>query len=542
MASNGIVDHRGSDEDGIMERLYTRLGWRIVLAYPVVFTLVSGWYVSLTLIIYVNAHVVGLSRRQVVDLVAWTIPVTLLGAALGVAFAVRACRPLRRHAAGEIGPEEAWHAVARLPWQLMRQVYLISSLYTLPAGLWILARVEGLQTPVIAVLLAGCAAVFAYALAAYSVFPLVLLRPVLRSIQKEFEGPTPPGSGIRVVQRLAIVAPALAVATAMFGAEIGVEWRQDPWSLLRQMIAAALFGGIVALPVATAFARSVNQPIADLIAGAKRIESADYTTQVPELTTDEFTELARSFNAAMRGLGERQKLAGEKAALLEEVKASRVRLVAAADESRKRIERNIHDGAQQQLVALALDLRLLEEMAQTMTTEQIEVAARQASQCAKEALADLRELAHGLHPAILTTDGLGPALSNLAARTKVPVSVDVLGERFAEPVETAAYFVAAEALANVAKYARATQASVSVVAHNDKLVVSVSDDGIGGAHAGPGSGLAGLADRLAAVDGVLYVHSPVSEGTTVVAEIPIDRSVPLLRPVPARLRPGRRTV
>jgi signal transduction histidine kinase len=224
----------------------------------------------------------------------------------------------------------------------------------------------------------------------------------------------------------------------------------------------------------------------------------------------------------MSGLSERQKLSRENLELLDEVKASRARIVAASDASRRRIERNLHDGAQQRLVAVALDLSILQDLASTMSPEEVHAAIGQASNDIKDALAELRELARGLHPAVLSTDGLAPALNQLATRSKLPVAVNVPNSRLPAEVETAAYFVAAEALANVAKYSRASHASVSVEAGHGRVLVYVCDDGIGGAKVGNGTGLAGLADRVEALDGKLTVESPAGHGTTVMAEIPVD--------------------
>ena len=151
----------------------------------------------------------------------------------------------------------------------------------------------------------------------------------------------------------------------------------------------------------------------------------------------------------------------------------------------------------------------------------------QATNDVKEALAELRELARGLHPSVLTTDGLSYALDQLAARAKIPVTVRATAERFPPAVESAAYFVAAEALANVAKYAHASQTRVAAEVVDGELVVEIADDGIGGASLGVGTGLAGLADRVAALDGNLRIDSPVGFGTRVTARIPMNGRVAL---------------
>ncbi|MET0731412.1 MAG: sensor histidine kinase, partial [Solirubrobacterales bacterium] len=204
----------------------------------------------------------------------------------------------------------------------------------------------------------------------------------------------------------------------------------------------------------------------------------------------------------------------------QELKASRARIVAAADEARRRLERDLHDGAQQRLVALALNLRL----AATKLETDPEAAAALLSETATElgeATTELRELARGLHPAVLSDRGLRPALEALAGRAPLPVELDASQpERLPEAVESASYFVVAEALTNVARYAHASRAEVSVSRENGEVEVSIRDDGVGGADPEAGSGLRGLADRVAALDGRLEVVSPPGAGTTVRAVIP----------------------
>jgi PAS domain S-box-containing protein len=202
--------------------------------------------------------------------------------------------------------------------------------------------------------------------------------------------------------------------------------------------------------------------------------------------------------------------------------ASRARIVEAGDAERRRLERNLHDGAQQQLVSLAVQLRLVDARLESDPDR-----ARQELVDAREqlgrALDELRELARGIHPAILTDGGLGPALSALATRAPVPVEVtDVPGDRLPEPVEAAAYYLIAEAVTNVAKHAQASHVSVSVRRDDGRVVVHVVDDGVGGADADAGSGLHGLADRVEALHGRLQIDSPRGGGTRIEAQIPVD--------------------
>jgi signal transduction histidine kinase len=215
-------------------------------------------------------------------------------------------------------------------------------------------------------------------------------------------------------------------------------------------------------------------------------------------------------------LGSSQRQLQARVAALE---ASRDRAVDSAEAERRRIERDLHDGAQQRLVALAMDLGMARAKLATDPAAATALVG-EAHEEAKRALAELRDLARGIHPAVLADRGLDAAISALAARSPVPVEVEVDAERLPAPVESAAYFVVAEALANAAKHARAAEIGVRIARHRDLLIVEVMDDGAGGADPARGSGLRGLADRVAAVDGRLTVTSPAGGPTVVRAELP----------------------
>ncbi|HST17575.1 MAG TPA: histidine kinase [Gaiellaceae bacterium] len=198
---------------------------------------------------------------------------------------------------------------------------------------------------------------------------------------------------------------------------------------------------------------------------------------------------------------------------------SRARIVQAADSERRRLERNLHDGAQQRLVSLLLALRLIERRLAEDEELADQVAAARAELAA--ALEELRELAHGLHPAVLTTHGLGAALQALAARSQLPVELDIeLEERPPLQVEAAAYYVVAESVANAQKHAQAHAIRVAVRGREAELEVRVADDGVGGAEPSADSGLVGLVDRVDALGGTLEVESPAGGGTSIDARLP----------------------
>jgi signal transduction histidine kinase len=208
-------------------------------------------------------------------------------------------------------------------------------------------------------------------------------------------------------------------------------------------------------------------------------------------------------------------------ARVDHLRTARQRIIAAADAERRRIERDLHDGAQQRMVAVAVTLGIAEARFKNDPAGALELL-KQAREEAQAAVKELRELARGIHPAVLSDHGLGPALEALASRAPVPVDVCGVPDRpLPHDVEVCAYFVTAEALTNVAKYAHATCASVELSLEDDRLRVQVRDDGIGGADLNSGTGLRGLRDRVDALDGDLEIDSPPGGGTTVTAEIPL---------------------
>jgi signal transduction histidine kinase len=236
---------------------------------------------------------------------------------------------------------------------------------------------------------------------------------------------------------------------------------------------------------------------------------------VPALARAE-ASLQVTIAQALLGPREGARLAAE----VEEERARRRLALDAAEAERRRIERDLHDGAQQRLSALALDLGMAREKLASDPAAASELLDR-AHGDAKQALGELRSLARGIHPALLTDRGLGPAVEALAARAALPVEVTVdLPRRPPATVESAVYFTVAEALTNVARHAQASTAAVSVACHDDLLVVEVRDDGRGGADPSGGTGLAGLADRMAGLGGTLRVDSPPGGPTVVGAEIP----------------------
>jgi signal transduction histidine kinase len=277
--------------------------------------------------------------------------------------------------------------------------------------------------------------------------------------------------------------------------------------------AGGLAGSILLVVVFAGYlTRAIVRPLRRAAGMAGRLAAGDLGARLPQRGIGEIGVLESSFNSMASSLEESRA----------EVAASRARIVAAADQARRRIERDLHDGIQQRLVSLVLDLRATEAAVPAESPELQAQLARVAGGLTG-ALDELREISRGIHPAILSGGGLGPALKALARRSVVPVELDVqVPGRLPEQVEVAAYFVVSEALANAAKHARASVVQVEAWTRDGSLRLSVRDDGVGGAVSGQGSGLIGLTDRVSALGGTISVASPTGEGTTLLVDLPVS--------------------
>ena len=282
----------------------------------------------------------------------------------------------------------------------------------------------------------------------------------------------------------------------------------------RAILAAAIgvAGSILLILLFTGYlTRVIVRPILRAAAMADRLAGGDLQTRMPETGVGEIGALEHSFNA----------MAGSLQATQAELAASRARIVAAADETRRRIERDLHDGTQQRLVSLGLELRLAQSNVPPDLAE-LDAEIGRVAHGLDGAVDDLREIARGIHPAILSEGGLVPALRTLARRSAIPVELEVEAEsRLPEQVEVAAYYVVSETLTNTTKHARASRVRVAVEEADGTLQLSIGDDGIGGADPVRGSGLIGLRDRVEALGGSLDVTSVPGDGTQVVARLPV---------------------
>jgi signal transduction histidine kinase len=236
---------------------------------------------------------------------------------------------------------------------------------------------------------------------------------------------------------------------------------------------------------------------------------------LPDQTEDRLAEFTELVGTAIANAQSRTELS-----------ASRARIVAAADETRRRIERDLHDGIQQRLVSLALKAQMIEMMT-PRPAGHIQGELSRLAYGLGTVLDELREISHGIHPALLSESGLGPALEALARRSPVPVELDLnLGLRLDKHVEAAGYYIASEAITNSAKHAQASVIDVCVEARDGALTLSISDDGVGGADPSRGSGIIGLRDRVEALGGTILVLSPSGQGTTLHVQLPADPTLP----------------
>jgi len=344
-------------------------------------------------------------------------------------------------------------------------------------------------------------------LALYGIAPLILLT----------------GPALFVASTLLARTAHGAVGTAIV--DLGSE---APPGMLRDALARALGDATLQLafrlPDGSGYLDTAGQPADPARPGAGRAvtplaEGGD-AVLIHDGGLEHEPQLTRLTAAAASMALEHSRLQAEVRAQLEQVRASRARIVEAGDDARRRLERDLHDGAQQRLVTLSLALGLARNRAEA-SDPQLQALLESAAKEAREAIAELRELARGIHPAVLTETGLSGAVQALAERSPVATTITAVPPgRFPAPVEATAYFVVSEALANVAKHAVATNAEVSVRELAGRVVVQVSDNGVGGALPDAGSGLRGLADRVAAVGGSLRIDSPPGRGTRLEADIP----------------------
>jgi signal transduction histidine kinase len=290
--------------------------------------------------------------------------------------------------------------------------------------------------------------------------------------------------------------------------------REDADDAARRAVALAsvgLAGSVVLILLLTGYlGRVVVLPVRHAAAMAGRLAGGDLSVRMPETGPAEIGTLERSFNT----------MAGSLETSHADLAESRARVVAASDQTRRRIERDLHDGTQQRLVSLGLELRSAEAMVPPELTELRDQLSDTADGLSG-AIEELQEISRGIHPAILSKGGLGPALKTLARRSAIPVELRVDADgRLPEPVEAAVYYVVSEALTNAAKHSNASVVEVDVASADAAVRLSIRDDGVGGAAPGEGSGLIGLMDRVQALGGEIEIESASGSGTSLRVRMP----------------------
>jgi signal transduction histidine kinase len=455
--------------------------------------------------------------------VAWIGLPLLLGAAAACRWLMRLDRRAANHyLATHIPPVPGGVATSGNPWR--RSLDILSD-----RALWRMVALLATKPPLIV------------CLCAVALVPLALLAELISlGVQGvgglgtiDYLGPWPLGWGLGLVL-LAMVPAAAVLVVATLDAlhallsTIGralLSPRAAPSGPVREMLAESLGDRSVAiaywLPDREAFVDEAGRPVALPEPGSGRAWTAveqdgrRVAAIVHDAALDTTPELVHAAAAASSLAIDNERLKADLRARVEDLRVSRLRIV----EARRRIERDLHDGAQQQLLALALELRVLRA---SISDPEAGPLVDALGVRLDAALSDLRELARGIHPAILTRSGLEPAVAALAERAPLTVHVESsLDGRLSPAVEAAAYFVVAEALNNVARYAEASEARVHLRPDGEGgIVVRVTDEGVGGADPSAGSGLRGLQDRLAVVDGVLTIDSPPGSGTRLEARIP----------------------
>jgi signal transduction histidine kinase len=510
-----------SDRKRAVRRLFWQ-AWRGALAGNAVAVVVIGTTMAVSMGVYAPEVPYGRLMRQLVIIAVAMTPPTLLGTIIAgkwlIARSMGWFTESRAPTPKELRRFAAWPRVVALvnlvAWALIfaaHTEYLTHVIET-PFGSWTLPK---------------AAAIYGYGYFVGTALAYLLVERRFRPYQeallpRDVEAwPRSLGIGLRLMAAWFTVSGAPLMLIAFTWVGLTARQRVAAAPALR---ATALVAAAVGMLVFLIAGRTITGPIRRLQAAQRRVAGGDLSVHVDVEQTGEIGQLEAGFNHMVDGLAvlgsDNARLQEELRTQLEEVRASRIRIVEAADAERARIERNLHDGAQQRLLSVAFAVRAAERSVRAGDAgadEQLRLALCELD----AAMTELRELARGIHPAILDEEGLGPALASLAERAAVPVELDVrLPERLPSAVEVTAYFVAAEALTNIARYADASTATIDAEVTGGALNLRIRDDGKGGADPQFGSGLRGLLDRISALGGEFAVDSREGAGTSVIARIP----------------------
>jgi signal transduction histidine kinase len=511
---------RAESSAGRVERWLTgpfkREGWRGVvrrfLRGAIVLSLAWG---------FISIVIGGLAGRMSVKELVWA--ETINSSAILMAMAV-----LWWIASRDVATFETWDAADRPPAEADRVLRLV---LTSPARwvTWGIATYSVLAFPAFYVLVVATAGSHAFAIllcvagflsSTVLVWPVGVFvgelstRPVIARVSAEFpEVAAPEGHGMSLRTRALLPVPAVTLTTGISAGALAGRFDLPFGQVGSAIVLSLVYTVLIAALLRVAVTEAALRPIDDVIDGVVRISRGDLGSRVPITGGDELAVLGRAVNEMT------DRLASHDA----EMRASRARIVAASDEARRNVERDLHDGAQQYLVLLELKLGLLTKKVSD-DPEASELAAEIRTDLA-QALAELRDLAHGIYPAVLESDGLPGALQAAAERSSIPVSVDSDGVgRYAQELEAAVYFCCLEALQNAAKHAGDdAKAAVRLSQADGRVEFEVADDGAGYDvdSIGPSAGLQNMADRIGALGGEVQIESTPGQGTTVRGRVPV---------------------
>jgi signal transduction histidine kinase len=392
---------------------------------------------------------------------------------------------------------------------------------------WVCIEIIGLPTWVALLLVSINATVVATAWVVGVFGGEFVLRPMVEDVASylpdDFE---PTARAWRLRTKALLPLPVVALYTALM---VGAFANASDNGLIRAAItwAVALATTAVAGLIFFIITRSVLDPLDELIAATRRVRAGDMSTRVPLVTADDLGQLGHSFNQMMEGLQERESLREHNVELVDELRESRARIVAAADAERRSVERDLHDGAQQHLVLLGLKLG----MAKRKRGEDPEAAAALIDELSGDldrAIAELRDLAHGIYPVALESDGLPGALGEAVERAAIPATLECNGAgRYPPELEAAVYFCCLEALQNASKHAgEGAKAEVELAERDGALMFTIADDGRGyeAASVNGSAGLQNMTDRIGALGGSLRIESATGRGTRVLGSVPLAGS------------------
>ncbi len=499
--------------DSWLTRMYERHGVRYLWGVVVAILGIEAVFVG-PADVSVPAHYEGLTLKQALVAMLAAEVVTLSFGGLVVLSLRRDFHALAAWARGARSPrlrDEAAAAAFNLPRRIALRMVPVFLLVTLPLGVVLTTAPVGRldELDAVEILLGGLFAGVFSILLFYSLSEFAL-RPVRAGLGFEARpDATPLGFGAKLL--LVLLFPMIS---GVFVGGLLVE--RDSGSLM-SVYGLSLIATVMGVVVMTALLRSgALGPVRDLIRGTRAVAGGDLDTRVPVTSDDEIGELTGSFNQMVRELGKQAA----------DLRASQARIVAAADESRRKVERDLHDGAQQSLVLLNLKLGLAERKLAADPKHAAGILA-EARADLDRGLDELRDLAHGIYPQVLTSDGIGPALEEAAAGSGGPVSVSAGGAgRYPPEVEAAVYFCCLEALQNVGKYAgEGASATVLLAERDGSLFFEVADDGAGfdPASVNGSAGLQNMADRIGALGGELGVESAPGSGARVAGSVPLAR-------------------